>query len=201
MNDLIVTEYREEGILKGTLTHSDETIDGYMNYIGLKLHEAGEENGLVAIELRVTPRVEDIELLSRMMKMNMTDAWEYFLKIFPILLEECDSYRVEFENGIIIYHTSDSRYWKMNLGDGLAGREQEIPKGYIMIMKKGAFEGKTINLTKYLREDLDSGPVMNPEKQAQLYESYIKRYRDLFLRMKNGTMDNFLYKAKMLGLV
>lgn len=42
MSDLVVTEFWEDGMCKGTLSHSDETMDGVMSFIGVSIHDVDD---------------------------------------------------------------------------------------------------------------------------------------------------------------
>ena len=178
MSDLVVTEFWEDGMCKGTLSHSDETMDGVMSFIGVSIHDVDDENELVSIELRDTSFVvATIKVLDQMMRKNKSDRWNFFLKNIPCLLSECDSYRIEFRKAVIEYNRK---------------------KGYYLSVKEGKFGGKAYDLSKYLFDNRED-KALTDEEIGELCNRYNDRCRTLFKGMKN--IDNFMVKARVVGLI
>lgn len=201
MSEYIVSEYQEDGIVKAVLTHPDETIDGYINFIKLEFQNVKDENALVAIVLKNMPRGEAIELLSCMMKMNQEEVWEFVIKAIPVLLVECESYRIEFTGGVLWYNEFDekSQDVRVSSSGAISVVEHYVEQGCYLVMNTGIFEGRKINFTKYLRKPIGVEELMNPQQQVLEFEDCIKNYKNLFRYMKNGGVDALLLKARMLG--
>lgn len=201
MSEYIVFEYQEEGIVKAVLTYPDETVDGYINLIKLEFQNVKNENALVALVLKNTLRGEAIEILSLMMKMNQEEVWEFFIKAIPVLLVECESYRIEFTNGVLWYNEFDekSQDVRVSSSGAISVVEHNVEQGCYLVMNTGIFKGRKINLTKYLGKPMGVEGLMNPEQQVLEFEECVSHYKNLFRYMKNGSVDSLLLKARMIG--
>lgn len=201
MSEYIVFEYQEEGTVKAVLTYPDETVDGYINFIKLEFQNVENENALVAIVLKNTLRGEAIEILSLMMKMNREEIWEFFIKAIPVLLVECESYRIEFTNGILWYNEFDekSQDVRVSSSSAISVVEHNVEQGCYLVMNTGSFKGRKINLTKYLGKPMGVEGLMNPEQQVLEFEECVSHYKNLFRYMKNESVDSLLLKARMIG--
>lgn len=200
MSELVVTEFWEDGMCKGTLSYSDETIDDVMRFIGVNIYDVDDENELVSIELRDTSFFEAaIKVLEQMMKENKNDRWKCFLRNIPCLLSEFDSYTIGFRKGIIEYNKEDKLHVKMNMSDAKLYEENSKRKGYYLFVKEGKFSGEVYDLTKFLCGNPEDKSVTNNEEIRMFCETHNDRYRTLFKGMKN--IENFIVKAQMIGML